>query len=98
MKINEQEWLKLLDIAKLAAANCRRNLPSDWYITVEEITSAALGEVVHLMERYEDGAASLTTYVWSLLEKHLMRDLMREYKSLKKQLDVTELDMDSDDS
>lgn len=91
MKINEQEWLKLLDIAKLAAANCRRKLPSDWYITVEEITSAALGEVTHLVEQYEDGAASLTTYVWSLLEKHLMRDLLREYRRLKKQLDIIEL-------
>lgn len=90
-KISQEDWQKLYDFAKSAAGSARKSIPSDWNLSVEEITSVALGVVCRLVQQYEDGAMEVTSYVWMYLEKTLVRDLLREYRRLKKQLDIIEL-------
>lgn len=94
--ISESEWLKLRDYAKITAREIRNELPSDWGITEEEITSYVLGVIAHLIDTYKHGATSITSYCYQYAKPYTKRDLIREYRRLKKQLDIYDM-LDPDD-
>lgn len=96
--ISESDWLKLRDYAKIASREIRNELPADWGITAEEITSYVLGVIAHLIDTYKHGATSITSYCYQYAKPYAKRDLIREYSRLKKQLDIYDmLDPDDDD-
>lgn len=60
-------------------------LPSDWCLTLEDIEGAVYGTFIKLLNNYESGAMSPTSYCYQFGEQYTYRDLMREYGKLKKQ-------------
>ena len=51
-----KDWEKLIDFAHIIAKNIRAKLPSDWYITIEEIESEIFDTYGHFIENYKPGA------------------------------------------
>ena len=94
--VTREDWSKLSDYADIASREIKKELPSDWGITAEEITSYVLGVIAHLIDTYKHGATSVTSYCYQYAKQYAQRDLMREYIRLKKQLDIYDL-LDSED-
>lgn len=65
-------------------------LPADWYLSLDEIEGAVYDTFIKLLNNYEEGAMSPTSYCHQFGERYTFRDLMREYRKLKRQetLDV----------
>ena len=100
MTLNEQDWLKLRDFNKIIAKQIQPRLPSDWYLTIEDIEGAVYDTFIKLLNNYKEGAMSPTSYCWQFGEQYTYRDLMREYKKLKNQVNIDELygeDKDDDE-
>ena len=96
--VSRDDWDKLSDYADIAAREIKSALPADWGITVEEIASYVLGVIAHLIDTYKQGATSLTSYCYIYAKPYAKRDLIREYRRLKRQIDISNyLDPDDED-
>lgn len=94
--VSSAEWAKLSDYAKIAAREIRNELPADWHLTTEEITSYVLGVIAHLIDTYKSGALSVTSYCYQYAKPYTKRDLIKEYNRLSRQLDIYDM-LDPDD-
>lgn len=91
MRLNEQDWLKLRDFNKKIAASIQQKLPNDWAITLEDIEGAVYDTFIKILSTYKSGALSATSYCWLHGEQYTLRNLMREYRLLKKQVTLDDL-------
>ena len=69
-------------------------------LSLEEIEGAVYDTFIKLLNNYKEGAMSPTSYCWQFGEQYTYRDLMREYKHLKNQVELDELygeDKDDDE-
>lgn len=73
------------DFNKLISNKIRQRLPKDWQLTLDEIESAVYDTFIKLLNNYNDGAMSPTSYCFQFAEKYTYRDLIREYRRLKNQ-------------
>lgn len=100
MTLNEQDWLKLRDFNKIIAKQIQPRLPSDWYLTIEDIEGAVYDTFIKLLNNYKEGAMSPTSYCWQFGEKWTYQTLIAEYKKLKSEVNIDELygeDKDDDE-
>lgn len=93
-KLTEKDWLKLNDFAKMFAKSIRKQLPADWGIEEDEIQGAVYDTFLALLANYKPGAMSATSYCYEFGRQVTFNSLMREYKKLKRQVQLVE---DSDD-
>jgi len=85
MKLNENDWMKLRDFNKQIARRIQMRLPADWCLTLDEIEGAVYDTFIKLLNNYKEGAMSPTSYCYQFGEQYTYRDLIREYRRLKKQ-------------
>ena len=100
MTLSEKDWLKLRDFNKIIAKQIQTRLPSDWYLTSEDIEGAVYDTFIKLLNNYKEGAMSPTSYCWQFGEKWTYQTLMSEYKKLKNKVNIDELygeDKDDDE-
>lgn len=89
-KITEADWLKLRDYNRRITARIMAKLPADWYLTDEEVEGAVYDSFISLLSTYKGGSMSPTSYCYQYAEKYTMRDLLREYERLKRQVAITD--------
>ena len=85
LNLTEADWLKLRDFNKQIAKRIQMRLPSDWYLTLDEIEGAVYDTFIRYLNAYEPGAMSPTSYCYQFGEMATYRDLIREYRKLKSQ-------------
>ena len=96
MKLNltEKDWLKLRDFNNIFAREIQQSLPSDWELTLEEISSAIYDTYIRLTRLYKTGAMSFTSYCYRYAKQYTLRDLLSEYNQLKQhdsELDISNI-------
>ena len=96
IKLTENDWLKLRDFNKKIAVSIQKKLPSDWHLSIDDIEGAVYDAFIRLLNNYENGAMSATSYCWQYAERYAYRDLMREYARLKKQEEIVDWDYDEE--
>lgn len=92
LRLTEQDWLKLRDYCKHTAQDVMRKLPADWYLPAEEVESAVFDSIIKLLHVYKPGPMSPVTWCWRYMEKQTLRDLFKEYRRMKSQVGLEELD------
>lgn len=97
LNLSEQDWLKLRDFNKIIAKQIQSRLPSDWYLTIEDIEGAVYDTFIKLLNNYKEGAMSPTSYCWQFGEKWTYQTLIAEYKKLKNEVNIDELYSDDKD-
>jgi len=85
LNLTEADWLKLHDFNKQIAKRIQMRLPCDWYLTLDEIEGAVYDVFIKLLNNYEPGAMSATSYCYQFGEKWAYLNLIREYRKLKSQ-------------
>lgn len=97
LNLTECDWLKLSDYCKIIAHRIMQRLPSDWYITEMDIQGNVYDTIVHLLSIYHDGKQSPVSWCYTYAESYTYRDLMREYKRIKRNIQITTSSNDDDD-
>lgn len=85
LNLTESDWLKLHDFNQQIAKRIQMRLPSDWYLTLDEIEGAVYDVFIKLLNNYEPGAMSPVSYCYQFAEKWTYLNLIREYCKLKSQ-------------
>lgn len=96
MKLNltEKDWLKLRDFNNIFAREIQQSLPSDYELTLEEISSAIYNTYISLSKSYKTGAMSFTSYCYRYAKKCTLHNLLSEYNLLKQhdsELDISNI-------
>ena len=94
LNITEKDWLKLRDFNNIFAREIQQSLPSDYELTLEEISSAIYDTYISLSKSYKTGAMSFTSYCYRYAKKCTLHNLLSEYNRLKQQdseLDISEI-------
>lgn len=98
MNPTKQEWIKLCDYARISARHLNRKLPMDWDLSVDEIQGKLMDTVLHLIDIYKAGGQSIVSYCYRLMEITTYRNLMQEYKRIKRNLEIVDDNRDDDDN
>lgn len=94
LNLTEKDWLKLRDFNNIFAREIQQSLPSDYELTLEEISSAIYDTYISLSKSYKTGAMSFTSYCYRYAKQYTLRDLLSEYNRLKQhdsELDISEI-------
>ena len=89
-KITEADWLKLRDWNRQITKRIMAKLPADWYLTSEDVEGAVYDSIISLLSTYKGGSMSATSYCYQYAEQYTMRDLIREYERLKRQVAISD--------
>jgi len=96
-RLSDADWLKLRDFSKRISSNIMRKLPGDWLLSDDDVQGAVYGTFVKLLANYRPGAMSPTSYCWQFAERWTLLTLMNEYRRLKKQVALDDLEEPADD-
>ena len=97
LKLSDADWLKLRKFSKAISAKLKTRLPCDWYLTQDDIQSAVYGTFIKLLQSYRPGTMSPASYCWQYGERATYSTLMREYRRLKDQLPLDDVENPSDE-
>ena len=91
LHLSDADWISLRDMNHAITGQIRAKLPPDWQLPEEDIQGAVYDTFLRLLANYRHGAMSPLTYCQRYAESYTQRDLRREYKTLKNQLQACDL-------
>ena len=91
LHLTDADWLTLRNMNHAITGKIKNKLPPDWQLPKEDIQGAVYDTFLRLLANYREGTMSPLTYCQRYAEGYTQRDLRREYKTLKSQLQACDL-------
>lgn len=96
VRLSTEDWDVLKAYNARISCNILKKLPSDSGYSYEDVSSEVYGVFVTLLNEYKCGVMSPTSYCWQFAESRATDNILREYRRLRSQLDISEM-LDPDD-
>lgn len=100
MKYNilPDDWDLLTLHAEAVATKLTKTLPADFNISKKEIQSAVYDEYINIIKSYDPSKnVPITAYCWKYAEVRTYRKLINEYRLIKNQLLLDDVDLEADE-
>lgn len=92
-------WYKLDEYNRTITDNILKRLPFDCGFSRDDVSGQVNSTFISLIHNYRrtPNGLSITSYCWKYAEQYTYRDLMREYKRAKRNLDIYSLEGSEED-
>lgn len=97
--MNMKNWHTLDKFNKKITENIMERLPSNAPFSKDDVSGQVNSTFISLIHNYKDNpnGMSLTSYIWQYAEKYTIRDLLREYRRLCNEVEMSEIMCNEDD-
>ena len=99
MKLNlsTADWLKLKSYNEIISKEVQKKLPSDWQLSIDEISSYVYDTFFRLSKNFKQGECSFTSYCYKYAKLCTLNVLFREYNKLKNQQTLFDIEEPEED-
>ena len=97
LNLSNADWLKLKYYNEIISKEVQKKLPSDWQLSLAEISSYVYDTFFRLSKTYRNGKSSFTSYCYKYATLCTLNVLFREYKRLKNQQTLFDIEEPEED-
>ena len=97
LNLSNADWLKLKYYNEIISKEVQKKLPSDWQLSLDEISSYVYDTFFRLAKTYRNGKVSFTSYCYKYATLCTLNVLFREYNKLKNQQTLFDIEEPEED-
>ena len=97
LNLSNADWLKLKYYNEIISKEVQKKLPSDWQLSLDEISSHVYDTFFRLSKNFKQGECSFTSYCFKYATLCTLNVLFREYKRLKNQQTLFDIEEPEED-